>query len=284
MAKRDSLTDISPDHPQPQSSKTSRLTLPLQSTGRVGKSTAIESLYSWALWAGIDAVALDADGEHQTLSKAFPDVTLFEAASKDASAFMEFLQEVASRPGDAIFADFPAQATSFLLERIAAVSAFKTLAAEGVKTTVLLFPADDRTAQQSMAQVVAALGSQVDYLLIKNPARFTTASFDGSKMQGRLSDMGAKELRLPVLTAPTLDAVRQYAASQKRNVPLADAAPHLPSLCRIELESWINTVRAQVQEDDLASLLVPDAGLLKKRVTPVVPVATHAVNEFDPFG
>ena len=282
MAKREPLTDTSAA--SSQQTKTSRLTLPLQSTGRVGKSTAIESLYSWALWAGIDAVALDADGEHQTLSKAFPDVTLFEAASKDPSAFMQFLQAVAARPGDSIFADFPAQATSFLLERIAAVSAFETLAAEGVKTTVLLFPADDRTAQQSMAQVVTALGSKVDYLLVRNPARFTTAGFDGSPMRARLRDMGARDLRLPVLTSPTLDAVRQYAASQRRNVPLADAAPHLPSLCRIELESWINQVRAQVQEDDVAPLLVPDTSLIKNRITPLVPTAAQAVNEFDPFG
>ena len=67
-------------------------------------------------------------------------------------------------------------------------------------------------------------------------------------------------------------------------MPLADAAPHLSSLCRIELESWINQVRAQAQEDDVAPLLVPDASLIKRRVTPLVPVAAQAVNEFDPFG
>ncbi len=43
-----------------------------QSTGRVGKSTIAEGLISWMRFAEIGSAAIDADTQHQTLSRRYP--------------------------------------------------------------------------------------------------------------------------------------------------------------------------------------------------------------------
>ena len=51
-----------------------RIICSLQSTGRIGKSTVAQALISWFGFAGVEFAAIDADGEHQTLSRWYPDI------------------------------------------------------------------------------------------------------------------------------------------------------------------------------------------------------------------
>ena len=50
-----------------------RIICSLQSTGRIGKSTVAQALISWFGFAGVEFAAVDADGEHQTLSRWYPE-------------------------------------------------------------------------------------------------------------------------------------------------------------------------------------------------------------------
>src|ERR1700736_5375265 len=88
-----------------------------QSTGRVGKSTIAEGLISWMRFAGIDFAAVDADTQHLTLSRRYPDkVSVFDA-TRTFDDFSQMIQDLPSAP--VILVDFPAQATGFLLEAAA---------------------------------------------------------------------------------------------------------------------------------------------------------------------
>ena len=56
-----------------------------QSTGRVRKSTVAEGLITWMRYADIDFAAVDADSQHLTLSRRYPqDSAKFDATATGA--------------------------------------------------------------------------------------------------------------------------------------------------------------------------------------------------------
>jgi|SRR6516165_2933749 len=56
-----------------------------QSTGRVGKSTLAGGLITWMRYADIDFAAVDADSQHLTLSRRYPqDSAKFDATATGA--------------------------------------------------------------------------------------------------------------------------------------------------------------------------------------------------------
>ena len=84
-----------------------------QSTGRIGKSTVAEGLISWLRYAGVEFAAVDADSQHQTLSRRYPDYVETFDATKTFDDFARMVQALPNLP--VILVDFPAQATDFLL-------------------------------------------------------------------------------------------------------------------------------------------------------------------------
>lgn len=84
-----------------------------QSTGRVGKSTVAEGLITWMRYAGVDFAAVDADSQHQTLSRRYPQDSAIFDATKSFDDFAHMLRELPAFPVTIV--DFPAQATHFLL-------------------------------------------------------------------------------------------------------------------------------------------------------------------------
>ena len=91
----------------------------------------------------------------------------------------EFLRLIKEMPDIPLaLADFPAQATGFLLDALESLSVLDALEERETRMTVLMFGSDDPTAMTSMAKTYLALGERVDYVLVKNPARFRSAKFD----------------------------------------------------------------------------------------------------------
>lgn len=267
-----------------ESPATHRFILPIQSTGRVGKSTVIEALFSWADFAGITVGALDADEEHHSLSDAFPErAILMPGVTTDPDAFKKVIQLATRKISPLFLADFPAQATRFLLEQFEKFSALDALESAGVRTTILLFPADDKTAQVSLANVVNAFGDKADYILVSNLARFTQTQFDASLARDSMTALGAKELHIPTITKSTLEEVSKASRKAGRVLPLAEASELLDdTLSKIELSGWVQKMRLQFQE--LAPLLV-DPALIKNRVKDVTQGAgkTSQVDPFNPL-
>src|SRR5271156_1958038 len=95
--------------------KNHRLVTCFQSSGRIGKSTMFEGILAWARFAGISVGAVDCDAEHKTLSKRFPEA-VFADATRSKDEFLQLVMELPDTP--LAVADFPAQATDFLLNAV----------------------------------------------------------------------------------------------------------------------------------------------------------------------
>ena len=146
-----------------------------QSTGRVGKSTVAEGLISWMHYAGIDFAALDADSQHQTLSRRYPKDSAIFDATKTFDDFARMIKELPAFP--VIIVDFPAQATNFLLSAAKHFKLVEFFEQSRVRPTLLIFAADDPTAKETAANTLRFFQDSADYLLVENPARFKSDEF-----------------------------------------------------------------------------------------------------------
>ena len=122
----------------------------------MGKSTGLEGILTWARFAGIAVGAVDCDAEHRTLSKRFPEA-VFVDATRSKDEFLQLIMELPDVP--LAVADFPAQATDFLLSAVESLRVLDALDARETRLTVLMFAADDPTATASMAKTYRALGA-----------------------------------------------------------------------------------------------------------------------------
>jgi hypothetical protein len=258
-----------------------RLVTCFQSSGRIGKSTALEGILAWAAFAGIPAGAVDCDAEHRTLSKRFP-ATLFADATKSKDEFLQLIMDLPDAP--LAVADFPAQATDFLLNAMDALRVLDALDASETRLTVLMFGADDPTATASMAKTYRALGNRVDYIVVKNPARFRSHLFDESSLAELFRQKKVPVIELPAITATTLQQINAASAERKRHLTFAEAVktPSLPALCRFEIEHFLN--RVYVQCEDAAEVLVPDAKIIQNCVMHLADRLTaKPIDEFSPL-
>jgi hypothetical protein len=238
-----------------------------QSTGRVGKSTLAEGLISWMRFAEIDFAAVDADTQHQTISRRYPDkVTVFDA-TRTFDDFSQMIQELPPVP--VILVDFPAQATAFLLEAAAHFNLIEFFERINVRPTLLIFAADDPTAQESAAGTIEFFEDAADYLLIENPARFKSGEFAQIAISAWLHERSTPTIRIPAVTATTMNAWQNLERQLERFVPLDEAkeSEGLHDLSRMELDYFRN--RFLVQFEDWADWILPDSNLIKNRVTRV---------------
>ena len=235
-----------------------------QSTGRVGKSTVAEGLISWLRYAGIDFAAVDADSQHQTLSRRYPrDSAIFDA-TKTFDDFARMLKELPAFP--VIIVDFPAQATDFLLSAAKHFKLLEFFEQSGVRPTLLIFAADDPTAKESAANTIRFFGDAADYLLVENPAKFKSDEFKKTALNAWLAERSTPTLRVPTVTALSMNAWEALERKLKRYLPLEEAHQHkeLHELSRCEL-SFLRD-RFLVQFEDFAGHLVPDLNLVKNKV------------------
>jgi hypothetical protein len=258
-----------------------RLVTCFQSSGRIGKSTVLEGILAWAAFAGIPAGAVDCDAEHRTLSKRFP-ATLFVDATKSKDEFLQLIMDLPDAP--LAVADFPAQATEFLLSAMDALRVLDALDASETRLTVLMFGADDPTATASMAKTYRALGDRADYLLVKNPARFRSQAFDESALAEMFRKSKVPVLELPALTPTTFQAIESASADKKRHLTYAEAAklPSIHPMCRFEIEHFLNRIFTQCE--DAARVLIPETSTIKNKVYRPADIATRPpIDEFNPL-
>jgi hypothetical protein len=265
----------------PEPKITHRFITCFQSSGRIGKSTMLEGILAWTTFAGVPAAIVDCDAEHRTLSKRFPQANFVDATrSRD-----EFLQLISSMPDSPLaVADFPAQATEFLLDSMQSLRVLDALESNQTRMTVLMFAADDPTATASMAKTYRVLGNRVDYVVVKNPARFRSQLFDESSLAEWFRRAQVPVIEIPTLTATTLQAVAAASAEKRQHLTFAEAVKvqSIPQICRFEIEYFLN--RMFVQCEDAARVLVPDPAAIKNKVfRPDQKTALKPVDEFNPL-
>ena len=247
----------------------------------MGKSTGLEGILSWARFAGIPVGAVDCDAEHRTLSKRFPEA-VFVDATRSKDEFLQLIMELPDTP--LAVADFPAQATEFLLSAMDSLRVLDALDARETRMTVLMFAADDPTATASMAKTYRALSDRVDYLLVKNPARFRSQAFDESALAELFRKNKVPVLELPAMTTITLHAIAAASAERKKHLTFSEAVkiPSIHPMCRFEIEHFLNRILTQCE--DAAQVLVPDSAVIKNKVFRPTDKATRkAIDEFNPL-
>ena len=253
-----------------------------QSTGRVGKSTFAEGLISWLRFAGVTFAAIDGDNQHQTLARRYPnDVDAFNA-TKSIDDFAKMIQALPPTP--VIIVDLPAQATGFLLDASERLQLLDFLEHVGIRPTLLVFTADDPTARESAANTVRFFGDRADYLLLENPARFTSAGFKKTPFAGWFSERNTPTLKIPAITQGTIDAWHSIERKEGKYLSFDEARKHpgIHELSRMELDYVRN--RFLVQCEDYADRILPDTSLIKTKVFRMKEVEKVAVSYLDdPF-
>jgi len=260
---------------------THRLVTCFQSSGRIGKSTAFEGILAWANFAGIPVAAVDCDAEHRTLSKRLPEAA-FVDATRSHDEFLQLIMDLPETP--LAVADFPAQATDFLLGAMESLRVLDALDATRTRLTVLMFAADDPTAAASLAKTYRALRDRVDYLLVKNPARFRSQAFDESALAEFFRRTKVPVLDLPTITATTLEQIAVASAERKKHLTFSEALkiPGIHPMCRFEIEYFLNRIFAQCE--DAAQFLVPECAVMKNKVNrPAGQDTRRPIDEFKPL-
>ena len=262
---------MSPDQPVVKT----RLIAPLQSLGRIGKSTLAQALLSWADYAGIASAAIDADEEHRTLSGWYGDEVV-ALPFRQKEDLLPMLDAVGQAPLEIV--DFPAQATDTILTAIREFGALQTLAERGVRLTVPVFASGERTGMLSAHRIITELGNEADYLIVTNPARFKSEVFTDSKIPALIPDAG--HVHLGAITAYTMSHLDTAGKNARRALTFEDALPLLNSASRHELRAWLNAVFTQFE--DHSGVLLQDPSLIQQRVLRMQkPTLTGAINPYD---
>jgi hypothetical protein len=173
--------------------------------------------------------------------------------------------------------DFPAQATQSILNACHHFSATKIFEDKGIRLTVCIFASDERAALASGAQIVSTLGDSADYVVIANPARFTSQVFFASKLAERLKD--APQIQIPRITGGTIEALDRASKQKRKSLTFREAEPLLEIGSRYELEHWRNRLFSQFE--DHAAALLPEPSLVKNRVARAEETPAQAINPFD---
>jgi hypothetical protein len=229
-----------------------RIICSLQSTGRIGKSTVAQALISWFGFAGVEFAAIDADGEHQTLSRWYPDIVT-RLPFRETDDLLAVLNETGSMP--AMLIDYPAQSTQTLLSAFAHFQAFDFFESKNTRLTSLIFASDERPAMASAAEIVTTFGPRSDYIIVKNPARFQSEIFMHSQLPKMLAQYSAPTIEIGRITRTTLDHLDAESTNAKKALTFREAEKLLPAGSVIELQSWRNRLFAQFE--DVCDLLLP---------------------------
>jgi hypothetical protein len=231
-----------------------RIICSLQSTGRIGKSTVAQALISWFGFAGVEFAAIDADGEHQTLSRWYPDIAT-RLPFRETDDLLPVLNEIGSMP--AMLIDYPAQSTQALLSAFAHFQAFDFFESKNTRLTSLIFASDERPAMASAAEIITTFGPRSDYIIVKNPARFQNDIFMHSQLPKMLAEYAAPTIEIGRITRTrtTLEHLDAESAKAKKALTFREAEKLLPPGSIIELQSWRNRLFAQFE--DACYLLLP---------------------------
>jgi hypothetical protein len=130
------------------------------------------------------------------------------------------------------------------------------------RVTVLIYPVDEVSNMDDIAQTVEVLGGSVDWVIVRNPVRIhTTKFFKGSELESQLLDFGAARLEIPALLSDTRNHLRSREIQLGRGLSPAEALRNpniqLDIAHRIVLEQWLAEFFDRL--DAIARHLIPTA-------------------------
>lgn len=258
-----------------------RLILPIQAKGNVGKSIEAAARASWLNQRGIHWQGFDLDGDNKTLSRLFPEQTKLiplNGQADDLDELIAILRKATAAPVTLV--DPRAHLDGQVMKALRATHFFDIANAQSIGITVMVFLLDDLDVMTNLDAVCQFCGSQVEYVIVRNPARAPkTRMFDGSDLERELLSLHAGSITLPVLSEFVKLRLAKLEADYQRGIPFNEAIGNdglgLDIMARGVLQDWLGTLFAQY--DQIAAKLLPaaEAANVKPKVAP--PIGEPAV-------
>jgi hypothetical protein len=162
-----------------------------------------------------------------------------------------------------------------LMKALSAKHFFDIAAAQNVVITLMVFPFDDMDVMTNLAAVCQFCGRQVDYVIVRNPARSSkNRMFDNSPLEKEMHECGAVTLTVPVLSQFVKLRLAKLEANHQRGIPFNEATGNdslgLDIMARGVLQDWLGTMFNQY--DQIAEKLLPaaEAASIKPKVVPPI--------------
>ncbi len=258
-----------------------RLILPMQAKGNMGKSIEAAAHACWLNQHGIQWQGFDLDGDNKTLSRLFPaNVRLLPLNGQpdDMDELITVLKKTTAKPVTLV--DPRAHLDGQIMKALSATHYFDIANAQGIRITLMVFPLDDLDVMSNLDAVCQFCGSQVDYVIVRNPARAPkTRMFDGSELEQDLIKLGSVSITVPVLSEFAKIKLAKLEAEQQRGVPFNEAVTSdelgLDITARGVLQDWLATLYGQY--DRIAAKLLPTAAAISIKPKLVPPIGLPAV-------
>jgi len=253
-----------------------RLILPMQAKGNVGKSLETAARACWLNQRSIHWQGFDLDGDNRTLSRLFPGQTKLvplNGQPDDLDELISILRKATAAPVTLV--DPRAHLDGQLMKALHATHFFDIANAHSIGITVMVFPLDDLDVMMNLDAVCQFCGSQVEYVIVRNPARAPKIRmFDGSELEEELLNRGAASITLPMLSEFVKLRLAKLEADHQRGIPFNEAIGNdelgLDIMARGVLQDWLGTLF--VQYDRIATRLLPaaEAAIIKPKAVPPI--------------
>src|SRR5439155_12098822 len=206
----------------------------------------------------------------------FPDQTKLVPVSgqaDDLDELISILRKATAAPVTLV--DPRAHLDGQLMKAIHATHFFEIADAQSIGITVMVFPFVDLDVMTNLDAVCQFCGSQVEYVIVRNPARAAkTRMFDGSELERELLNLHAGTITLPVLSEFVKLRLAKLEADHQRGIPFNEAIGSdelgLDIMARGVLQDWLGNLFAQY--DRIAAKLLPAAeaaGIKPKTAPPI---------------
>ena len=238
-----------------------RLVVPIQTRGNLGKSTEAIARCEWMTERSVAWRGYDLDAFNRTLSTTYPEEVAFvEPGPEPEGELIKIFRGLAQSEVTVI--DPSAHMNRTILRAMEMVRLTQLCEAIAARVTVLIYPVDEVSDMDDIAQTVEALGDSVDWVIVRNPVKIhTTKFFQGSELESQLLGFGAARLEIPALLSDTRNHLRSREIQLGRGLSPAEALRN-PSIQldiahRIVLEQWLAEFFERL--DAIAGHLIPTA-------------------------
>lgn len=248
-----------------------RLIVPIQTRGNLGKSTEAIARCEWMNRRGVSWKGYDLDAFNRTLSTTYAGAVQFiEPGLEPEGELIKIFRQITQ--ADVTVIDPSAHMNKTILRAIHMVRLPELGAAISARVTVLVYPVDEVSDMDDIAQTVETLADSVDWVIVRNPVKIPTSKFfQGSELEEELLAYGAKRLEIPTLLSDTRNHLRSREIQLGHGLSPADALTNrdvqLDTAHRIILEQWLSDLFSRF--DAIAGNLIPTA-----KATAIKPAST----------
>ena len=200
-------------------------------------------------------------------------LTPLNGQADDLDELIAILRKTTAKPVTLV--DPRAHLDGQIMKALSATHFFDIASAQGIRITLMVFPLDDLDVMGNLDAVCQFCGSQVDYVIVRNPARAPkTRMFDDSPLEKELFKYGAVTVTVPVLSEFVKLGLARLEAEQQRGVPFNEAIGSdtlaLDIMARGMLQDWLATMFSQY--DQIAAKVLPtaEAAAIKPKIVPPI--------------